>query len=201
MSAAFFLFGGMGQAAIVAYSNDFSNPLAVSDYSSVGAVAPTYYHTTSNRDGLGGDGVAGDGAMYFNVQNNTSGDEVVAYAFQGTMDEGEAYRLTMGSFNVTNNYNGYYMSLYNATDGVELVRADLWQPAGYPAARTDVLEYTALASDAGDVLEFRVGDKITASFRDFAVDNVSLEVTAVPEPSVSGMLICALGAIVLRRRR
>lgn len=154
-------------------------------------------------DGVNGD-TAGDGAVRFNsFDANASGGLL---ELDGTMVAGEIYSLDTWVFNANASFVKFEVSLHNFTDDVQLASSgeillnnDL---AGTGDGLLESLNYTAQASDAGDILQVRwvqTADFNTA--RDIYVDSVSL--TAVPEPSHAALALglTVLALMVYRRRR
>lgn len=188
-------------AAIVAYSDTFTGT-APFGFTSIGTTVTSISKTTNNRDSTGGDGVAADGALYFNSVNSVAGDEAIAFTFSGTMVEGEAYTLSIDTYNPVNSFNSYRVQLYNLTDNTVLAdTGNYGQNGGDIGTVNRTLNYTALAADIGDQLQMRMVENHNNSARDVAIDQFSLGVVAVPEPSSSALLGLAGLGLILRRKR
>lgn len=125
-------------------------------------------------DGDNGDGAA-DGALFFDGTSATVGQGGL-FTFDGTMQEGKVYAINSNIFNTNASAVSVRVTLHNKTDNTELaVDVDAGTSMNNGDVHTSTFSYTAVASDAGDVLELRFtrnDDGNTA--RNFNVDNASL---------------------------
>jgi hypothetical protein len=231
LAAASLAVASSASAAIVAYSSTFSSSGSIAGWTSVGATPAVIKWDSANAsnndydkldlvntqanplDGNGivgdmsgdteamGDGVQGDGGLWFDTFNATAGDEAIAFTLSGTIALGEQYNLSIGAYNDgLSFYSGSYQ-LYNLTDATVLASVNSPNIIGSTGATYKpvdfTLSYTALASDVGDQLQIRFVEAANNSGRDLYVDNLSLAV--IPEPSVA--LLGGLGVLALLRRR
>ncbi len=135
-------------------------------------------------DADNGDGI-GDGAISIDGRD-TNAPHGITYEFQGTPSMGDVIDIDTSVYNYTASYVRYYVQLFNVTDNQLLIASNLVTiVGGVTAAVSTSLNYTALASDAGDVLQLRYirgsldgnGDYIGTDgheARDFAIDSASL---------------------------
>jgi hypothetical protein len=180
---------GIATPGIIGVSADFSQEAgALIGWFSSGAVDTIISRTTQVNDGSGGDGVTGDGALFFDTFDATRGNEQVSYTFGGTMDPSESYTLDIATCNPRNNYNSYHISLWNKTDGVLLVDTGIiGQAAGTIGCLESRLVYTPKPADQGDVLELRITENHNNAARDVAIDAFSLNVSTTGSPFVDFM--------------
>ena len=151
-------------------STTFAQIQPAGTWSAIGDV--TISKVTTDADN--GDG-AGDGALNIDGTTSTVGQGIL-FTFDGTMQEGNTYAINSHMFNSNGSYVKVRVTLHNKTDDTELaVDVD----GGTIMQNGDVhnidFSYTAIASDAGDVLELRYtrnDDGNTA--RNFNVDNAIL---------------------------
>lgn len=132
------------------------------------------YDDIDNGDGLNDGAIEVDG-------KDTIGPLGVLYTFQGTMEEDASYHLETYTYKYGSSYVKYFVELYNLTDEVILTSSPLITHGTFDTPEESVLtilDYTALPSDNGDVLQLRyVRENTPASnhtARDFAIDNCSL---------------------------
>ncbi|NOQ71109.1 MAG: T9SS type A sorting domain-containing protein [Crocinitomix sp.] len=132
------------------------------------------YDDIDNMDGLN------DGAIMVDGQD-TIGPLGVLYTFQGTMELDETFHIETYTYKYNGSYVKYFIELYNLTDEVILNSSPLITHGTFDTPVESVLtilDYAAIASDAGDVLQLRyVRENTVASnhvARDFAIDNFSL---------------------------
>lgn len=133
-------------------------------------------------DGDNGDG-ANDGALFFDGQDAVP-DLGAKFTFNGTMEDATVYAIVTNVYNIRSSYVNFIVSLHNKTDDVQLAASStisLGNGATTQAVETVSLTYTAVADDAGDVLELRYIRVENNSGRDFAIDNASLNGTFVTE--------------------
>jgi len=174
-------------AAIIAYSTDFSDG-DISGWSK-GSL------TTNDRDGTGGDGNPGDGALQINSQS----DVETEYILGGSIDLGEKYTLELSTYNTTSSYHGGVIELYNADTGTVYSSSSFFLNGGSVGTQDHTLTYEAQAADVGDRLGIRVHETNNNGNRYVAIDTVSF--TSVPEPSSSALLGLGGLALILRRRK
>lgn len=185
-------------AAVVGLVQNFSAVNSTTGWASVGAVSTSFGRTVNAADGTGGDGIAGDGALLFNIIDSISGNEAVAFSFSGTIQLGESYTLSTSSYNPNSSYNNYNIQLINVTDGTVLAQTGfIFQANSGAGIANRTLNYSALAADEGDTLGIRIVEGHDNAARDMALDQLTL--TVVPEPSVT--LLGGLGILALLRRR
>lgn len=185
---------GMLPAAITPYSEDFSSgPGSTAGWADIGTTPTTIAHSTSASDGDastptdpdvdgGGDDNAGDGALFFDSANAIAGDETIGYTLAGSMEIGEAYTLDIAAFNPQTSFNNYRISLHNKTDDVELATTgNIGQNGGVVGCRERQLVVVPTVNDIGDQLEIRITENIGDTFRNIAVDVVTLSVGTLAE--------------------
>lgn len=217
------MIGINADAGIVSTTELFSSaggvPAGWTAFVEAGGEPPILLNSTggSNRDDGGSQNQAGssldgneDGSLRVNSTLAGGGTGSISPAIDlgvyfdaaGTMVEGEEYTLTTRLYNPNNSFINVGVTLENATDMSVLADSGpqtLNSPNGN--YRTLVLNYTALATDAGDTLRLRyTGINVNNTARDFNIDNLSLE-APIPEPST--LLLSALGlwaAAVSRRQ-
>jgi hypothetical protein len=138
--------------------------------------------STVTDDGDNGDG-ANDGALFFDGQDS-NGPLGAKFTFNGIMEDAATYDIVTNVYNIRSSYVNFVVSLHNKTDDVQLAASatiSLGNGATTQAVETVSLTYTAVADDAGDVLELRYIRIENNSGRDFAIDNASLNGTFVTE--------------------
>lgn len=155
---------------------------------------------TTNASGISLDGFE-DGALMINSTAGDGSDIGVTFDIAGTMEVGKQYTLTTRIFNPNLSYINVNVALFNATDSTSLLLSEQQTlQEGSGNYRTLILNYTAQATDAGDTLQLVYrGLAVNSTARDFAIDNVSLSIAAVPEPSTS-ILLGISGLLLLMRR-
>lgn len=162
--------------AIITTSN--AQVLATGSYTSDATVTIT--DVTNDEDN--GDG-ANDGAKFMDGSDGVSITETAYFTFDGKMENGTAYKVSTTVYNVNTSYCDVTVSLYNKTDGMELIAINAGvQPfnhAGGDDIKAVTLNYTAVASDADDVLEVRYVKTQAGAYRNYAVDLIKLGGVAV----------------------
>ncbi|QOD62337.1 T9SS type A sorting domain-containing protein [Polaribacter haliotis] len=125
-------------------------------------------------DADNGDGVS-DGALNFNGVGTVVGQGGV-FTFDGTMQEGKNYTINSALYNANGSFVKVRVSLHNKTDNTELaVYIDAGTQMNNGDIESVVFSYTAVSTDAGDVLELRfIRNDDGNPARDFRVDNVNL---------------------------
>lgn len=151
---------------------------------SVGVGSVIITDVTNDEDN--GDG-AGDGAKFIDGADGTAIDEAVYFTFDGTIENGATYTLNTTLYNVNTSYCNVTVYLYNKTDGTELTSVVAGVQPFNHAAGDDIkaveLNYTAVATDAGDVLEVRYVKTQAGAYRNYAIDILELNGIAVgPTP-------------------
>ena len=154
----------------------------------------------------GGDGVKGDGALLGNTGNAIAGDEYWSYSLSGSYAIGDLINFSGTGFNANSSYNAFFAILYNATDGMELARSSTLGGSKVGLVADDVnpqydfsLDYFVTAADLADTLEIRFLENHNNTSRDVFVDNVSVMLTAAPEPT--RVLLIGFGLIAVLGRR
>ncbi|AUC23483.1 MULTISPECIES: T9SS type A sorting domain-containing protein [Polaribacter] len=158
---------------------------ATGSYSSDATVTIT--NVTTDEDN--GDGF-GDGAKLIDGSDATSETETAYFTFDGTMENGADYTINTTLYNVTNNFCIVSVALYNKTDGTELAITSTQTSGvsnglqGMSSTSVDKivameLMYTATATDIGDVLEVRFIKTQASAARNYAIDVLKLNGTAV----------------------
>ncbi|MEL0650735.1 T9SS type A sorting domain-containing protein [Algibacter sp. TI.3.09] len=155
---------------------------AAGTWSSIGDTALS--NTTDDTDN--GDG-ENDGAIYVDGQSAVVG-QGAAFTFNDVMLEGTPYEVKTTIYNPDASFCGVTVFLYNVTDGLQLtIPTDSNLSGGNIGALT--INYTAMVSDAGDVLELRyVRDDDGNVVRNFSIDNASIN-GAVISTDVSSLSI------------
>ena len=157
-------------AFILTGSKTFAQIQPAGTWSAIGDV--TISKVTTDADN--GDG-AGDGALYIDGITSTVGQGIL-FTFDGTMQEGNTYAINSHMFNSNSFYVKVKVTLHNKTDDTALaVDVDDGTIMQNGEVHNIDFSYTAIASDAGDVLELRYtrnDDGNTA--RNFNVDNATL---------------------------
>lgn len=152
--------------------------IATGSYSSDATVTIT--DVTNDEDN--GDG-ANDGAKFMDGSDGSSISETAYFTFDGTMENGAAYEVSTTVYNVNTSYCNLTVALYNKTDGTELATVNAGvQPfnhSGGDDIKAVTLNYTAVASDMGDVLEVRYIKIQAGAYRNYAVDILKLGGVAV----------------------
>ena len=147
---------------------------------SVGVGSVTITNVTNDEDN--GDGV-GDGAKFIDGADGSATDEAVYFTFDGTIEEGTSYTVNTTLYNVNTSYCDITVFLYNKTDETELTSVVAGvQPFNHVDGddiKAVELNYTALASDAGDVLEVRFVKTQAGAYRNYAIDILQLGGVAV----------------------
>jgi hypothetical protein len=143
----------------------------------------TQYLTYTVGMALKGDGLYSDGGLWLNTFNGTPGDEALGLTIGGTMDIGEQIALTGTLYNDNTSYTELYVELWNLTDnvllasnGAAVIRASNYNWPSYIPVDFNV-QYTAQASDVGDILQIRFRDYGNSTARDIYVDNFALTST------------------------
>ncbi|MDO5980171.1 polysaccharide lyase family 8 super-sandwich domain-containing protein [Flavivirga spongiicola] len=125
-------------------------------------------------DANNGDGI-GDGATSVDGQSVATG-QGAAYTFGGSMQLGESITISTYTYNRNSSYVNFRIQLYNNTDNTLLKTLSIITHLGNNTTpKNTVLNYTAVASDVGDVLQaryIRTDDGNTS--RNFAIDNIFL---------------------------
>lgn len=152
---------------------------------SVGVGPLTISDVTNDEDN--GDGL-NDGAKFIDGTGEGT-DEAVYFTFDGTLEDGESYTVNTTVYNPNNSYCDITVSLYNKTDGTELATIGAGLQGVNHVSGDDIkaveLNYTAVASDAGDVLEVRFVKIQAGSYRNYAIDILQLGGVAVGPTVVS----------------
>ena len=130
------------------------------------------YDDADNGDGLSDGAISVDG-------KDTIGPLGALYTFQGTMQNGVNYSVQTVVYNYKSSFVRYYVELYNLTDQELLVSSPLIFISGQDTTpKNTTVNYTAMPSDDGDILQLRYMRQNTSSsnqtYRDFAIDNASL---------------------------
>ena len=134
--------------------------------------------TNVTDDADNDDGVK-DGAIYVDGQSAAT-NQGASFTFGGTMTLGQSIAISTYTYNRNASAVNFVVQLYNRTDGSILRTSTIITHNGAPtgtitAAINTVLNYTALSTDVGDVLQIRyirTDDGSTA--RNFAIDNLKL---------------------------
>lgn len=162
-----------------AFSTLKAQVIATGSYS-VGVGSVTITNVTNDEDN--GDG-AGDGAKFIDGADGSATDEAVYFTFDGTIEEGTSYTVNTTLYNVNTSYCNVTVFLYNKTDETELTSVvagvQPFNHAGGDDIKAVELNYTALASDAGDVLEVRYVKTQAGAYRNYAIDILQLGGVAV----------------------
>jgi hypothetical protein len=137
------------------------------------------------NDADNGDG-ANDGTFFVNGLSVVVG-QGVSLTFNGTMETGSAYNIATTIYNSGGSFCGVTAFLYNKTDATSLTTpTDSNLLGGNIDALT--INYTAVATDEGDVLELRfVRDDDGNTSRDFSVDFINLNGTVVNDAGTFGV--------------
>lgn len=147
---------------------------------SVGVGSVTITDVTNDEDN--GDGV-GDGAKFIDGADGSATDEAVYFTFDGAIEEGVSYTINTTLYNVNTSYCDVTVFLYNKTDETELTSAvagvQPFNHAGGDDIKAVELNYTAVAADAGDVLEVRFVKTQAGAYRNYAIDILELNGAAV----------------------
>jgi len=161
--------------------------IATGTYSSDATVTIT--DVTNDEDN--GDG-ANDGAKFMDGSDASSISETAYFTFDGAMENGAAYEVSTTVYNVNSSYCNLTVALYNKTDGTELTTINAGvQPfdhAGGDDIKAVTLNYTAVASDAGDVLEVRYIKIQAGASRNYAVDILNLGGVAVGQTAPTAVI-------------
>ena len=135
-----------------------------------------------------GDGVLADGALWFDVQDGTSGNESIAYTLGGRMVEGEEITFSYNVFNNNDYYSYTQGQLWDMTTGTQLAVAGATPQSAngwtIVQARSAVdyqpqdwfVSYTATAAEQGHKLAIVFREWGSSNHRDPYIDN--LEVTS-----------------------
>ena len=128
--------------------------------------------TTVYDDADNGDGV-GDGAIFVNGLTAVVG-QGASYTFGGTMQSGQSVSISTYTYNRNSSYVNFTVDLYNKTDNKVLkTSATISHLGSVTTPVNTILNYTTVASDAGDELQVRyIRNDDGATSRDFAIDNV-----------------------------
>lgn len=176
---------------------------AVSEnFTGAGSVPAGYTFSVSGgyvaNDLDAGDGAA-DGGIFVDGNNGGPPTSTVSFDFSGTIVAGEQYTFTTNLWQSSSSFGQTDVSLL--VDGVSVASVDPGNVAG--AGQNAVVNYTALAGDAGKTLSFSVSSKRAAGggSSDVGIDNWNLTVVPVPEPSSTALLGLGSLALLLRRRR
>jgi len=156
----------------------------------------------------GGDLGAGDGGLRLTrFQNTTAGDEWAAFDAVGTIALGEQYSFSGWLYNNSASFYNYSLALY-ASDGSFLADSGILAVSGTTAAdyvpKYTSVSYTATAGDVGKGLQLRLIEQnlLTGGGKNPVMDNFSLTVSAVPEPSSMALAVVGgFGLLALRSRR
>jgi hypothetical protein len=188
-----------GSAAVVAASETFTGAGSVpAGYTF--SVSGGYIITslTQTQDLAVGD-AANDGAIF--VDGNDAGPPLstVSFDFTGTIVAGEQYTFTSNLWQSSSSFAQTDVRLL--VNGVSAASVDPGTVG--TAGQTAVVNYTALAGDAGKTLSFTMSSKRNAGggSSDLGIDNWDLAVVAVPEPSSTALLGLGGLALILRRRK
>lgn len=131
--------------------------------------------TVVTTDADNGDGV-GDGAIFSDGLSEVVG-QGASYTFSGTMTMSESITINTYGYNDNVSYVRYNVELYNLTDSTVLVATPssiLISNNSSPAVLT-TLNYTAQATDVGDVLQARyIRDDPGHTYRNLVIDNLYL---------------------------
>ena len=150
------------------------------------------------NDADNGDGV-GDGAKFIDGASGTAIDEAVYFTFDGTIEDGATYTINTTVYNVNTSYCDLKFSLYNKTDNIELATIGAGVQGFNHAAGDDIkaveLNYTAVASDQGDVLEVRYIKTQAGGYRNYAIDILKLNDVAIGS-SVSVVSAAGLWSVI-----
>jgi hypothetical protein len=165
---------------------------------------------TTGTGTFGGDGVKGDGFINFNTGDSIAGNEYWTYSLATTLNQGDLINLSGAAFNANSSHNSTFtIVLYNVTDnrlmassaamgGTRIGEITENQNPFYNFS----VDYLVQAEDDGDVFQIRVIENLNNVARDIAVDYFHVtQTSAVPEPSRMVLMLAALGASGLRRRR
>ena len=125
-------------------------------------------------DAHNGDGI-GDGAIFVDGQSVVTG-QGAAYTFGGNMQLGESITISTYTYNRNSSYVNFRIELYNNTDDTVLETSSIITHLGNDTTPINtVLNYTAAASDVGDVLQARyIRTDSGSTSRNFAIDNILL---------------------------
>jgi hypothetical protein len=134
-----------------------------------------------------GDGVQGDGGLRLDTGDGIQGNESMGLTVAGTLQEGETAALTGTVYNDNTSFVRFKVQLWNLTDDRLLAETALISVNGsthlaYLPQDLSV-SYTAVAADAGDVLQIRFVEDANNLARDIYLDNFSVT-TDVPERAI-----------------
>lgn len=134
--------------------------------------------TNVTDDADNDDGVK-DGAIYVDGQSAAT-NQGASFTFGGTMTLGQSIAISTYTYNRNVSAVNFVVQLYNRTDSSVLRTSTTIIHNGAPtgtitAAINTVLNYTALSTDVGDVLQIRyIRTDDGATSRNFAIDNLKL---------------------------
>lgn len=134
--------------------------------------------TNVTDDADNDDGVK-DGAIYVDGQSAAT-NQGASFTFGGTMTLGQSLAISTYTYNKNASAVNFVVQLYNRTDSSVLRTSTTITHNGAPtgtitAAINTVLNYTALSTDVGDVLQIRyIRTDDGATSRNFAIDNLKL---------------------------
>lgn len=208
-------------AVTTLYSSDFSSATganSIAGWTYVGDVGGGVLRGTTAWDNFdttgqgafGGDGVKGDGYINFNTGDSIAGNESWTYTLATTLSEGDLINLSGAAFNANSSHNSTFtIVLYNVTDDRLMASSSAMGGTRIGEVGENKnpfyhfsVDYLALSEDAGDVFQIRVLENLNNVARDIAVDYIQVtQTSAIPEPSRLMLMLAALGAAVLRRRR
>lgn len=129
-----------------------------------------------------GDGLLADGALLFDVQDTTKGNEYIAYVLDGVMAEGDVINFSYNDFNNVSYYNMVQGQLWDMTASNQLAVAN-WvtvlaaSAADYRPYNAGV-SYVATATEAGHKLAIVFREWGSSTTRDPYIDNIKVTIAA-----------------------
>jgi len=197
-------------AAITATSDNFSTNITSNGtwiHTGSNTTGVIIHRATSNDGGSSlGDMLANDGGLRFDTKDTDTNivfTEGMGLSIAGAMETGEVITFSYGLHNDNSSFTNVTAQLWNLTDNVELASAlTSLEGSGSVAyvPKDETINYTAQASDDGDVLQIRFSERGNSTARDIYVDNYSLT-SVVPEPSSTALLGLGGLALIMRRRK
>jgi hypothetical protein len=152
----------------------FSDPQNQIGFAAIGDIAlVAVTNDADNTDGVG------DGALLFNGQSKVVG-QGGAYSFDCPMTAGETLAISSYVYNPQSSYVKLKVALHNVTDDIELAATSPVVLKATNPVTNFSFNYTTQNTDEADELEIRYIRTDDGNIaRDFAVDNVSINETAL----------------------